>query len=281
MKQTMVPMRARMVLIALPILVLFFSQYESALKVSSGRRLRSESDVVLVALSESKSASVPRLESQTITLHYYEIMIRYPARAFQRLNAKSPSLVAGVLSSADNQHRRDAIRSTWGYSRTNVFFIVAGDWTKELESEAMRYQDIIWIDDEEHYRRITWKTLAFFRAIRRWVGNVQHILKTDDDSYVNMQQIEKYMDTHQVDYMGYCMKGQSLPYRQLLEETYPRYASGAGYVISSSFLTCLDDLSDQWPSITDEDANTGMFARACGVTCQHDDRILPWRSPEA
>eukprot|EP00977_Amphora_coffeiformis_P025842 scaffold22432_cov168-Amphora_coffeaeformis.AAC.22 len=282
MKQTTVPRMARAVLLILPFLVLFYLQYDYASKVSSGRSLRIESDaVVSEALSQTKVVSVPRLESQTLTLSYYEMKIKYPARAFQRLNAQSPALVAGVLSSSDNAYRRDAIRSTWGHGRTNVFFLVAGDWTKELEKEATRYQDIIWIDDEEHYRRITWKTLVFFRVIRNWVGNAQHILKTDDDSYVNMEQIEKYVGSHEeVNYMGYCMEGQSPPYRQLLEETYPRYASGAGYVISSSFMTCLDDMSDRWPSVADEDANTGIFARACGVSCQHDDRIFPWRSPD-
>ena len=280
-KQTTIPRIIRALLLVLPFLVLFYLQYDYASKVSSGRRLRNEKDVVVAALAHTKSTSVPRLDSQTITLSYYELKIRYPARALQRLNSQSPALVAGVLSSSDNAYRREAIRSTWGYNRANVFFIVAGDWTKELENEATRYQDIIWIDDEEHYRRITWKTLVFFRVIRRWVGNVQHILKTDDDSYVNMKQIEKHVSSHQdVSYMGYCMAGQSPPNRQLLEDTYPRYASGAGYVIARSFLTCLDDLSDRWPNVADEDANTGIFARACGVTCQHDDRIFPWRSPD-
>ena len=27
----------------------------------------------------------------------------------------------------------------------------------------------------------------------------------------------------------------------------------------------------------DEDANTGILARECGFSCQHDDRVLPWR----
>lgn len=278
-KQTILPKIARKALIALPFLVLFYLQVENSRKATpAGRSLRTDSDAVLAAVSKAKFARAPRLESQTITLSYYEMKIRYPARAFQLLNANPPGLVAGVLSSSGNDDRRDAIRSTWGYSRQNVFFIVAGDWTRNLEKEALRYQDIVWIDDEEHYRRITWKTLAFFRAVRRWMGNVQHILKTDDDSYVNMEQIENFVDSNPVEYLGYCIQGQSPPNRQLVEEIYPRYASGAGYVVSSTFLTCLDDLSDRWPSVADEDANTGIFARECGVTCEHDNRILPWRS---
>lgn len=219
--------------------------------------------------------------TETITISYFQVQIRYPARAFQRLEAKKALLVTGVLSSSNNFMKRDAIRSTWAYGRspTDVFFIVSGEWTRALQREANEHQDIVWIDDDERYRKVTWKTLSFLRAVHSWIGSAQHILKTDDDSYVNLGAIEKFVESNQADYVGYCMQGQSAEprARQLLEEEYPMYASGAGYLISKDFLSCIDDLTDRWPSVIAEDANTGILARECKVSCQHQREVYPWR----
>ena len=274
----------RAILVITPLVGLYL-QVDQALKIvdRSSRSLRAEKDVVSALTipfpSQSDTYIAPEYEVKNITLSYYELVIRYPARAFQRLNARgNVPLIAGVLSTSDNQEKRQAIRDTWAYNRLNVFFIISGDWTEELATEAINHHDILWIDDEEDYRRLTWKTLAFFRAARKWLGNVKHVLKADDDSYVNMEAIENYLESNDPDYLGYCMKGQSPRFRQMLEDVYPPYASGAGYLISNSFLRCMDDLADRWPSVIDEDANTGLLARECSVSCQHDDRILPWRN---
>jgi hypothetical protein len=216
----------------------------------------------------------------SLVISHDEVAIRYPAKSFARLQAQPTEVVAGVLSSAETPIRRGVIRATWAHNRSNVFFLVSGEWTSELEIEANHFQDIFWIDDDEDYFRITWKTLAFFRAVHRWIGNAQHILKTDDDAYVNLAMVEDYSRNFATDYVGYCMGGMTPRSKQLLEEHYPLYASGAGYLIADNLLSCMDGVLDKWLSVVDEDANTGLLARHCNASCHHADRIFPWRTED-
>lgn len=293
--------------------LLFYLQIDETLHLDASRSLRIEKDIVSAMAQQSKvEASLPKqaktsiastimpvYETSTLLISYYEVRVRYPARAFDRLNNKpqqnnnsnNPLLVAGVLSMADNQYKRDVIRSTWAFDRSNVFFVLSGEWSAQLQEEAHRYQDILWLDDDEKYRRITWKTLVWFRVVRKWIGEARFVLKTDDDAYVNLAALENRVHapplslsstssfSPPVNYLGYCMRGQSPAIRQMLEEQYPPYASGAGYILSHDFLSCLDTLTDRWLAVADEDANTGILARECSVPCQHDpEHFFPWRT---
>ena len=300
----------RAVSLAVPFAILLGLQLNESFRCGpdAARSLRVENDAVALALSQnlqkqqhhrppkvttttkttttaSNFRERPAYERTTLSISLYEVSIRYPARAWDRLNASHPTVVAGVISTASNREKRDSIRSTWAFDRSNVFFVVAGEWSPELEEEAQRHQDLLWMDDDEDYRRISWKTLVFFRAMRKWVGNAHYVLKTDDDAYVNLavpeQRIRQQQEQSTIEpfhYLGYCIRDMPPAQRQMLEEVYPPYASGAGYVISNFFLTCLDNKADHWVLLQAEDANTGMMARECGVPCHHDERIFPWRN---
>jgi hypothetical protein len=153
---------------------------------------------------------------------------------------------------------------------------VAGPW-QPLEAEFETFQDLFWIDDKEHYRGVTWKTVAFFNAVDKQVRRYRHIFKADDDSYVNVGEIEKSsLAEYKGDFVGLCMEGMVALQVQLLEREYPRYASGAGYQVSRKFVSCMAEHFATFHNVYDEDANTGLLARLCGVYCQTDRRIFPW-----
>ena len=73
-------------------------------------------------------------------------------------NAKGTiwNVIVGVLSLPSNAKRRKVIRETWAKDKSGVFFVVAGDW-ELISDEFFAFGDLIWIDEKEHFHKITFK----------------------------------------------------------------------------------------------------------------------------
>ena len=105
-------------------------------------------------------------------------------------------LVVVVCSDLPNYLGRQAIRDTWGTQAkgigVRVFFLVgkrAMTKIDRLAEESDEHGDIIQEDFIDTYANLTLKSLALLRWAHqafsggdRW----QHVLKTDDDVYINM-----------------------------------------------------------------------------------------------
>jgi len=102
-------------------------------------------------------------DSSFTTVSCIKVHYRIPKRSI----ITSADVIIGVLSAAagDGPTRRKSIRSTWGYRKEYVFFIVAGPW-KDIAEEYQEHGDLLWIDKEEIYVTetsvLTLKTEAFF-----------------------------------------------------------------------------------------------------------------------
>ena len=86
------------------------------------------------------------------------------------------------------------MRATWARNRTNVFFLLASMGsrpTRQLQQEMEQHNDVFWIQGPEEYLKVTWKVQAFFHAVHTLVGSYRQIIKTDDDSYLRLQAIER------------------------------------------------------------------------------------------
>ena len=118
---------------------------------------------------------------------------RYPARTFSNNKA---TVVVGVLSTGNRPHERTRVRQSWAIGRTNVFFLVSGEWTKSLEVEFQKYEDMIWIAEPETYRSITVKVVVWLSAVNKHMPSA-YVVKTDDDSYVRMIELEHVSKTKQ------------------------------------------------------------------------------------
>ncbi|MGH7974136.1 MAG: hypothetical protein ACREBR_01325 [bacterium] len=57
-------------------------------------------------------------------------------------------------------------------------------------------------------------------------------------------------------------------------DQYPPYASGAGYVVSSTFLQCAATIMTNISFEPSEDAATGILAQRCGVQCIYSDHVI-------
>lgn len=112
-------------------------------------------------------------------------------------------LFVGVLSASGNKEKRDAVRQTWGSDPRLVrvaFFIALPLSEHALDSiraEAMQHDDIILVGHiREHYLNITHQSLEIFRAAYAYHGNVTHVFKCDDDSYIHVSRVLSFLETH-------------------------------------------------------------------------------------
>lgn len=225
----------------------------------------------------------PYFREDSAPVAWQNITYRYPTHFFANLNSWEtptfPHVITGVLSANSGskyRSKRDSIRNTWAHQRSDIVFLVAGPWD-DIRDEFQQHLDIFWVDREEAYTKITWKVQTFFSAVDKHVQNYGHVLKTDDDSYVNIGDVSRASQAQyrHTDYIGLCMSGEGRS-KELLEE-YPPYASGSGYLLSKSLLACFTNFVPTSLSITTEDALSGILANACNVQCTTSAMMNPWR----
>ena len=209
------------------------------------------------------------------------------------LEARAESrLMVAAMSRNTARETRDTIRNTWAFNRSqHVWYVVAGNWS-EIEEEFYQYNDLLWLDDVEDYRGITAKAQVLLAAIHKHVRNYEYILKTDDDSYVRMNNlldsIEPGQKHHQVDYFGHCSYDNPIirdpKHRWFLPETllegrsmYPAHGLGAGYVLRKNLVNCVVQNFDKVKVLPIEDAYIGAIVETCGGNCTDDaPNFLPY-----
>ena len=209
---------------------------------------------------------------------------RFPMHAFERLQSENKDLmIVGVLSAAHVRSKRDTVRQTWAKGHHSVFFLIAGNWTSEIADEFNSQQDLIWMNAPETYRGVTEKVQVLFHAVHTHMQPYSSILKTDDDSYVRLDALQRRIhSTTQLDnalYWGDCQHNwvirdpqhfryvpESL-YDNGGDKFYPVYAVGAGYLLTKDLVHCVLNRMQQHRSFPVEDAHTGVHVFACHVNC--------------
>jgi hypothetical protein len=159
--------------------------------------------------SEHREAQPDDTVTRYTTVSCHQIEYRVKLSSFR----KAKEIIIGVLSGASGlgpQHRQ-TIRHTWanttqydnptsGHTTSSsvqsvgVFFLVAGPWSKEMQTEFDTFGDLIWINEEEIYNGeqsvLTYKTQSFIRIVhdlgQELKLDIQYVFKTDDDSYIHI-----------------------------------------------------------------------------------------------
>ena len=220
-------------------------------------------------------------------------LYRYPLKTFPMNEAAA---VVGVLSTGNRPHERNWVRQSWAQGRTNVFFLVAGDWTKSLEREFRRYNDVIWIDEPEAYRGITVKVVVWLSAVNKHIPDA-FVVKTDDDSYVRMIELESLAKTRQAPlYLGFGCDLENWVVRDpenpwyvspdIYEpEKFPKYAYGGGYLLSPNVNKCAVQRIQQRLNDKEvfpiEDVFVGVLVHGCeNAGCAHDHRFKTYSIQE-
>lgn len=220
-------------------------------------------------------------DRQTLILFGMSVSYVVPPRL-----ANCTTLPIGVLSGY--AERRQAVRSTYGKNAC-VYFVVGkrdGVWP---EQEAIEWKDIIMIDLEEVYHGersiLPHKTALWFHVANRLYSDASYILKTDDDSYVAVRELELELARVKPDYWGHVFHG-AKPYRDPQskyfvpvsmwpDDVYPDYCGGAGYVLSRKALGCMATTMASEPYFPPEDVRTGIVAQKCRVKPTHTLLVDP------
>lgn len=249
-----------------------------------------------------ESAPIDHLDSSYTKVSCNNIHYRIPQKSLVRIEQ---SIVIGVLSGSAMRNRRDVIRSTWGYKKNNIFFIVGGKF-EDIEREYNRFGDLLWIDKEEVYVTetsvLTFKTESFlsimYERVMKLSDNVRYLFKTDDDSYINIRALNSHLlNDKSIDYYGHCRTDiQPKPHRNNVipwqkkwyisydvypEPYYPYYCKGAGYALSKRFMNCASRHIAKIRYLPNEDVAVGMLAERCNFKVTNDDRIwIRWEDED-
>ncbi|OIT05465.1 PREDICTED: beta-1,3-galactosyltransferase GALT1 [Nicotiana attenuata] len=168
---------------------------------------------------------------------------------------KRLDLFVGVFSTANNFKRRMAVRRTWMQydavrsGQVAVRFFVGLHKNQmvneELWNEARTYMDIQLMPFVDYYSLIAWKTVAIC-VFGTEVVSAKFVMKTDDDAFVRVDEILSSMQRINVTrgLLYGLINSDSHPHRspdskwfispeEWPEETYPPWAHGPGYAVSS------------------------------------------------
>jgi len=191
-------------------------------------------------------------------------------------------LVTSALTHAD---RRRAIRETWGDSlrldkvKVKVLFLLGTtekkdvDLEQELTSENENYEDLLREDFLDSYQNLTLKTLGGVKWAAIFCPQARHVMKTDDDMFVNINLLRNHLDDQDSERtITGCIKngpegapqpvgGPGASFRSV----HPLFTAGAGYILSGDLLEPLYRASLDLKLIRVEDAFlTGYCARKVG-----------------
>jgi hypothetical protein len=218
---------------------------------------------------------------------------------------KSTPILIMVLSGRNGFDKRAGVRETWAKDKRNVLFLVGDEpcsipqkyrieWScdllpgvsiplaeqeeynssclkvdADLKKEIAQYGDIVLLDMVDYYRALPKKVkLGYKWALAH--SNAQWIVKTDDDSYVVMHNVERTlasMNSSRMIVLGHIIYNAGVPrdgkwaeFVEYKENHYPAFPNGAhGHAVSRSvakFIVDYDGFEYQG-----EDVSLGIWLR--------------------
>ncbi|ESP01951.1 hypothetical protein LOTGIDRAFT_111415 [Lottia gigantea] len=136
------------------------------------------------------------------TLLYEPIFLMNP---FQACSDKTVKMLVYVHSAQGNLRKRLAIRKTWGSSdnlnkyKAKIVFVsgMSDNFTiaDKLNMENKRYGDILQANFHDTYKNLTMKAKSAITWISKYCKNITYVLKTDDDTFVHLERLQKYIVT--------------------------------------------------------------------------------------
>ena len=193
-------------------------------------------------------------------------------------------LLLMIFSQPMDIERRQHIRATWGkvahesgsIAVSHVFLLgILGEEDEAARQEAKKYGDILLGDFRDTYLNLTLKTIMGYNWFSSNCTNVDFLMKTDDDVYINtaalvtaLQRKQRKTQKWQMEMFGYCLgynpvsrdlgKKWSMPLDEFPDTLYPYYCSGTGYVIGGTAARKVAAVLKWIPVFRVEDAYIGV-----------------------
>ena len=70
-----------------------------------------------------------------------------------------------------------------------------------MKRESIKYKDIIMENFIDSYGNLTLKTMMGLKWASRYCGRAKFVYKVDDDMFVNVQNLLKYLQQYQVGFL--------------------------------------------------------------------------------
>lgn len=198
-----------------------------------------------------------------------------------------------IFTAHHSKHQRDTIRNTWltrtrnNTANVRYAFLLGGSNSSEnhrlLLAENQQHRDILQEDFADTYKNLTLKTIMAFRWASVFCSNANFVMKTDDDTYVNIQgllyAIKEHAQKLQSSIGGYCMND-VIPIRDPASKwfasyfsypnsIYPEFCSGTGYVTSLFVAKRVLEISKHIPFFHLEDVYVSFCMKKLNLTLQN------------
>ncbi|KAM4675910.1 beta-1,3-galactosyltransferase 5-like [Discoglossus pictus] len=203
-----------------------------------------------------------------------------------------PLLILAIKTHPSSKSKRNALRQTWarkgivdGYRLRPIFLVghsvVSGHMVKV---ENQEYNDILQFDfNEEHYN-LSLKEYCFLEWLHYQLPKVDFIFKGDDDEYVNIGGIVKYITEHgnsqhtlhgaiQRNFRVFRHGKYSVSKTLYPFHKYPLFLSGGGFIFPGPTVKLLYEASQKIPVFPLNDVYFGFLVLASNLTFRHDNRF--------
>ncbi|XP_051146070.1 hydroxyproline O-galactosyltransferase GALT6 [Andrographis paniculata] len=196
------------------------------------------------------AASLPTSHPSTAQQKHLELSPKWKA---PKLPTEPVDLFIGILSAGNHFAERMAVRKSWlqhasvKSRRVVARFFVALHTRKEVNVDLMKeaeyFGDIVIVPYMDNYDLVVLKTIAICDYGVRTVA-AKYVMKCDDDTFVRIDTV--MMEVNKIEsgrsfYIGNInyyhrplRHGKwAVTYEEWPEESYPPYANGPGYIVSS------------------------------------------------
>ncbi|XP_041350479.1 beta-1,3-galactosyltransferase 1-like [Gigantopelta aegis] len=274
----------------------------------SGNRTDSGDDIMRSVVGSERSVlSTKSLRTATsIHKHTTEInrygkgnvanphSFRYVLNPVKLCTGNDIFIITYVHSAPKNLKKRQTIRQTWGSGtyfltqKVRVVFIMGQVADKHvMESVRMEsdlYGDIVQEDFLDSYHNLTYKALAGLKWVSTFCRHTAYVLKTDDDIFVNVFVLMKYIQStvelsygrtnlilcNQWIHMKVMRDKRSkwyIPKEDFSPDYFPPYCSGSAYLMSSDVTEGMYRLSLTTPFFwVDDYYITGLLVHKLNLT---------------
>lgn len=202
-------------------------------------------------------------------------------------------LLIVVKSYVGNFEQRLAIRRTWGKTTERgiqVIFVVGcqGYTQSLLQHECELYQDIVQGLFTDTYNNNIFKTMATYQWIVQFCSNVDYAFLTDDDYFVNVDNIMNYIGAEGYSISKNVMYGYRIkwrrPFRSPASRWYVPHDEYSNfywppYLVGGAILTNIDVIKKMniafsyVKHVHIDDAYIGIVANLLEISLKHDSRF--------
>lgn len=117
---------------------------------------------------------------------------------------RNMQLLVAITSAPSHKDARMAIRQTWGHysqrSDVNIAFLLGSSkdphLAQELRDENKLYGDLIGARFLDSYNNLTLKTVSLLEWVDNYCNQINFILKTDDDMFINIPKLLSFIQKH-------------------------------------------------------------------------------------